>query len=73
LQAKKHPQENPRKTRRNKRYPIFIISYLRDPTSTLLQNCASDSSKTFMLTQASQIVTVFNQIATKLSKLRVAR
>ena len=30
-----------------------------DPTSTLLQNCASDSSKFFLLTSASQIVTAF--------------
>ncbi len=35
-----------------------------DPTSTLLQNCASDSTKTWMLTSASQINTVFNTIST---------
>ncbi len=44
-----------------------------DPTSTLLRNCATDASKWFVLTSASQIVTVFNQIGTNLSKLRVAR
>ena len=44
-----------------------------DPTSTLLQNCASDSSKFFLLTSASQIVTTFNQIGTNLTQLRVAR
>ena len=44
-----------------------------DPTSTLLQNCASDSSKFFLLTSASGIVTVFNQIGTDLTKLRVAQ
>jgi Flp pilus assembly protein TadG len=44
-----------------------------DPTSTLLQNCASDSSKFFLLTNSSQIVTVFNQIGTNLSKLRIAK
>jgi Flp pilus assembly protein TadG len=44
-----------------------------DPTSTLLQNCASDSSKFFLLTSSSAIVTTFNQIATQLSNLRVAR
>jgi Flp pilus assembly protein TadG len=43
-----------------------------DPTSTLLQNCASDSSKFFLLTSSSQIVTTFNQIGTALSNLRLA-
>jgi Flp pilus assembly protein TadG len=43
-----------------------------DPTSTLLQNCASDSSKFFLLTSANDIVATFNQIGTQLSKLRVA-
>jgi hypothetical protein len=44
-----------------------------DPTSTLLQNCASDSSKFFLLTSASAIVTTFNQIGTQLSSLYVAK
>jgi len=50
-----------------------------DPTSTLLQNCAGspgkypDSSKFFLLTLSSQIVTTFNQIGTALSNLRVAK
>ena len=44
-----------------------------DPTSTLLQQCASDSSKFFLLTSASQIVTTFNQIGTALSNLRIAQ
>ena len=44
-----------------------------DPTSTLLQNCASSSDKFFLLTSASQIVTAFDQIGTNLSKLRVAK
>jgi hypothetical protein len=44
-----------------------------DPTSTLLQSCASDSSKFFLLTSASQIVTTFSQIGTNLSKLRIAK
>jgi Flp pilus assembly protein TadG len=43
-----------------------------DPTSTLLQNCASDSSKFFLLTSAAQIVTTFGQIGTALSNLRLA-
>jgi hypothetical protein len=44
-----------------------------DPTSTLLQNCASDASKFFLLTSANQIVTTFNQIATNLTALRIAK
>jgi Flp pilus assembly protein TadG len=42
-----------------------------DPTSTLLQNCATDSSHFFLLTSASQIVTTFNAIGTALSDLRL--
>jgi hypothetical protein len=44
-----------------------------DPTSTLLRNCATASSKFFLLTSASEIVTTFNQIGTALSNLRVAK
>jgi len=50
-----------------------------DPTSTLLQNCAGspgkypDSSKFFLLTSASEIITTFAQIGTQLSNLRVAK
>jgi Flp pilus assembly protein TadG len=44
-----------------------------DPTSTLLQQCASDSSKFFLLTSANEIVTTFNTIGTNLSKLYVAK
>lgn len=43
-----------------------------DPTSTLLQNCASSSDKFFLLTDADQIVTTFQQIGTELSDLRVS-
>ncbi len=43
-----------------------------DPTSTLLQSCASDASKFFLLTSSTQIVTTFNQIGTALSNLRLA-
>ena len=44
-----------------------------DPTSTLLQNCASSSSKFFLLTSSTQIITTFNQIGTALSELRLAQ
>lgn len=44
-----------------------------EPTSTLLQNCASDSKKFFLLTSADQMMTVFTQIGTELSQLRIAQ
>jgi Flp pilus assembly protein TadG len=48
-----------------------------DPTSTLMENCASNTTGTtdhfFLLTSASEIVTTFNTIGTNLTKLRVAR
>ncbi|MGE0565470.1 MAG: pilus assembly protein TadG-related protein [Pseudolabrys sp.] len=44
-----------------------------DPLSTIMQNCASDTSKFFMLTSANQIVTTFGQIGTNLTQLRVAK
>ena len=44
-----------------------------DPRSTLLQNCASGTDKFWMVTTANGIGTVFNQIGTSLSKLRIAR
>src|SRR5258708_5353388 len=58
-------------------YTIYTIqvntSSPADPTSTVLQNCASDQSKFFMLTNSSQIATTFTTIGTALSQLRVAR
>ncbi len=49
-----------------------------DPTSTLLQNCAGsasilDSGKFYLLTSSNQILSVFTQIGTDLSQLRVAK
>ncbi len=50
-----------------------------DPTSILLQNCAGspgkypDSAKNFVVTASSGIGTVFNQIGTQLSQLRIAK
>jgi Flp pilus assembly protein TadG len=53
-----------------------------DPTSTLLQNCAGtgtnpkkypDPDKFFLLTSSTQIVTTFNQIATQLANLYLAK
>jgi len=44
-----------------------------DPTSTLLKECASTQDKFYMLTSANAMITVFNQIGTELSNLRVAK
>jgi Flp pilus assembly protein TadG len=43
-----------------------------EATSTLLQNCASDSSKFFLLTSSTEIVTTFGQIGTALTNLRLS-
>jgi len=43
-----------------------------DPLSTVMKGCASDPGKFFMLTSASQIIATFNEIGTKISKLRIA-
>jgi Flp pilus assembly protein TadG len=44
-----------------------------DPTSAVLQYCASDSSKFFLLTSASQIIGAFQQIGSDLAQIRIAR
>lgn len=44
-----------------------------DPTSILLQNCASSSDKFFLLTSADQIVSAFNTIGTNLTQLYIAK
>lgn len=44
-----------------------------DPTSTILQNCASDPSKFFAIDSASQIVTTFDAIGDKLASLRLSQ
>ncbi|QWG25585.1 pilus assembly protein [Bradyrhizobium sediminis] len=44
-----------------------------DPVSAVLQYCASTTDKFFLVTSASQTVSVFNSIGTSLSKLRVAK
>jgi hypothetical protein len=54
---------------------IYTIQVNTDgsPTSTLLQECASDPGKFFLLTSADEIVTTFGQIGTALSNLRLAK
>lgn len=43
-----------------------------DAKSTMLEKCASDPGKFFLLTAANQIVGVFDQIGTQLANLRIA-
>jgi hypothetical protein len=44
-----------------------------DATSAVLQYCASSADKFYLVTSASQTMTVFNSIGTSLSRLRVAK
>lgn len=44
-----------------------------DPTSSVLQYCASGTDKFFLVTDPNQTLTVFNSIGQSLSKLRVAK
>ena len=42
-----------------------------DPTSSILQSCASGPDKFFQLTSANQVISTFDAIGTTLSKLRL--
>ncbi len=44
-----------------------------DPQSAILQNCASDPSKFFMLTSATAIVTTFDQIGSALANIHLSK
>ena len=44
-----------------------------DPQSSVLAGCASDPSDFFYLTSASQVLSTFSTIGTKLSKLRISQ
>jgi Flp pilus assembly protein TadG len=44
-----------------------------DPTSALLQTCATDINKFFLLTSANEIVTTFNTIGTSLQQLYLSK
>jgi len=58
-------------------YTIYTVqvntSIPADATSSVLQYCATDASKFFLLYSANQVITTFNTIGTSLSQLRVAR
>jgi Flp pilus assembly protein TadG len=54
-------------------YTIQVNIGNMDPVSTLLQGCASKSEYFYHLTSTGEIATVFDQIGTNMSKLRLAR
>lgn len=54
-------------------YAVFVDIGGTQGNSSVLQNCATDSNHYFDLTSASQITTAFNEIATQITQLRVAR
>ena len=49
------------------------VNTASDPQSAVLAYCASGASNFFYLTSATQVLTTFNTISTKLSKLRISR
>jgi Flp pilus assembly protein TadG len=50
-------------------YTVLVM----DGNKSLLQSCATDSSKYFYLTSAAQIITTFDTIGTNLTRLRLAK
>jgi hypothetical protein len=50
-------------------YTILVMQ----GSEKLLKDCASSPSMYFKITQSNQLVTVFNQIGTQMSRLRVAK
>jgi Flp pilus assembly protein TadG len=54
-------------------YAVFVDIGGTQGNSSVLSNCATDSNHYFDLTSASQITTAFNEIATQITQLRVAR
>lgn len=68
--------KNARDAQNRAMYTIYTIqantATPADPTSTILQYCASSPDKFYELTSSNQIITTFQAIGTALSKLRVA-
>lgn len=54
-------------------YTVFVDLNGTQGNSTVMQNCATDSSKYFDLTTSGSIITTFNQIGQTLANLHVAR
>jgi hypothetical protein len=49
------------------------VNTASDPQSAVLANCASGPSNFYYLTSATQVLSAFQQISTKLSQLRIAQ
>jgi len=68
--------KNARDSQNRPMYTIYTIqantATPADPTSAILQYCASSPDKFYELTSSSEIITTFQSIGTALSKLRVA-
>ncbi len=54
-------------------YTIFVDLNGTQGNSSVLQNCATSSSKYFDLTTSNAIITTFNQIAQQITNVRVSR
>lgn len=54
-------------------YTVFVDLNGTSGNSSVLEDCATDSSKYFDLTTSGAIVTAFDQIATEITNLRVAK
>ena len=54
-------------------YTIFVDLNGTQGNSSVLQSCATDSSKYFDLTTSGSIITTFNQIAQQITAVRVSR
>jgi hypothetical protein len=54
-------------------YTIYVDLNGTQGNSTVLQNCATDSSKYFDLTTSGAIITTLNAIAEQITQLRVAQ
>jgi len=54
-------------------YTVFVDLNGTQGNSTVLQNCASDTSKYFDLTSSDQIISTFNQIGEQITNLRVSQ
>jgi hypothetical protein len=54
-------------------YTVYVDLNGTQGNSSVLQACASDSSKYFDLTSVGQIVTTLDQIGTQITQLRVAQ
>ena len=68
--------KNARDAQNRPMYTIYTIqantTTPADPTSAILQYCASSPDKFYELTNSNEIITTFQSIGTALSKLRVA-